>query len=137
MSIENWLGLCVLFGGMLLNAVYATWHVSNKGAALEVSLRDKIDNIYNLAVTKQEAQGEREAKARHDLANEVQRRISELILDDKALQARINDLATDMVRKIDLTQHEARMTAILERLDGKVDELRDRVAIVPRPAGLP
>lgn len=106
--------------------------------AVDTALREKMEGNYNLAVTKLEVGLEKESKGRHDLANEMQRSVSQLVIDDKALASRINDLSADMVRKSDLAAHEARMTAVLqniqaslqnavERLDSKVDELRDRV----------
>jgi hypothetical protein len=156
MDSLSWIGLATLFVTGICYAIYAAIHVGNrdtiihtkigalesavysKVASVEVQIREKIENTYNLAVTKQESAFEREAKARHDLANEMQRGIGQLVIDDKALASRINDLSADMVRKSDLAAHEARMTSVLqniqtslqnavERLDGKVDELRDRI----------
>jgi hypothetical protein len=132
MSIENWLQVLGAFGVVLANAVFATWFVSNRDAVIEKTLREKIESCYNLAITKLEAVSEKESKARHDLANDMQRSIAGLALDDRDLGKRINELQADMVRKSDLSALEGRMTAILERLDGKVDELRDRVPNSPR-----
>lgn len=138
MDSLSWIALGTVVLTFVAYAVMATSHHAATVGAMEARLREKIENTYNLAVTKQEAASEKEAKARHDLANEVQRVTAQLTLDDKELGRRVNDLSADMVRKSDLAAHETRMTAVLqdirsslqnavERLDGKVDELRDRV----------
>lgn len=97
--------------------------LSEKLVTMDMTLREKMEGNYNLAITKLEAVGEREAKGRHDLANELQRQVGMLVLDDKAISQRLNDLAADVVRKSDLAAVEARMMAFLQKLDGKFDEI--------------
>lgn len=145
MAFEAWVTVLGAFGAVLFNGIWATWFLANRHAAIEsrlheklstmdrtlheklismdVTLREKMEGNYNLAVTKLEAVGEREAKGRHDLANELQRQVGMLVMDDKALSQRLNDLAADVVRKSDLAAVEARMMAFLQKLDSKFDEI--------------
>lgn len=134
MNLEIWISLLGAFAAVLFNGIWMTWILANRHAAVEgrlheklvsldLNLREKMEGNYNLAVTKLEAVGEREAKGRHDLANELQRQVGMLIGDDKALAQRLSDLAADVVRKSDLAAVEARMMAFLQKLDSKFDEM--------------
>lgn len=134
MTIEIWVSLLGAAAAVLFNGIWMTWILANRHAAVEgrlhdklvsvdLNLREKMEGNYNLAITKLEAVGEREAKGRHDLANELQRQVGMLIGDDKALAQRLSDLAADVVRKSDLAAVEARMMAFLQKLDSKFDEM--------------
>ena len=129
-----WIGLGALFVSGLVYAVSASVWVSSKDATLrekiagvELRCSEKIDAASEMARLKIEAASEKESKARHDLANAVTGKFNEVRLDQKAVDDRVANLSADMVRKGDLAAHEARMTAVLEKLDGKIDELRDRI----------
>lgn len=145
MTVEIWVSVLGAFGAVLFNGIWMTWILANRHAAAEgrlheklvtmdrtlseklvamdVTLREKMEGNYNLAITKLEAVGEREAKGRHDLSNDLQRHVGMLIMDDKALNQRLNDLAADVVRKSDLAAVETRMMAFLQKLDNKFDEI--------------
>lgn len=134
MTLEIWVSILGAFAAVLFNGIWMTWILANRHAAVEgrlheklvsldLNLREKMEGNYNLAITKLEAVGEREAKGRHDLANELQRQVGMLIGDDKALAQRLSDLAADVVRKSDLAAVEARMMAFLQKLDSKFDEM--------------
>lgn len=145
MDASAWiaLGFAVLTG--IGYAVWMALYVSNKDAVLQnrisaevnsiqrqlaaqdTQLREKIENNFNLAVTKLESVAAQEAKARHDLANLMQVRFSEVIVDCKALEKRINDLVGNVVVKADLQAAEQRMTALIEKLDSKLEKIDERI----------
>lgn len=130
MSPEAWIALGALVLAFIAYAIGATVFVLARASATEgkiveaeARVREKIENCYNLAITKLEAVGEKESKARHDLANEMQRVTGQLAIEDKDLARRLNELAGEMVSKADLAAHEFRMSAILEKLDVKLESL--------------
>lgn len=130
MNPEAWIALGALVLAFIAYAVGATVFVLMRATATEGKIvetearsREKIENCYNLAITKLEAVSEKESKARHDLANEMQRVTSQLTIEDKELAKRINELAGQMVSKADLAAHEVRMSAILEKLATKLEGL--------------
>lgn len=135
MDVSAWFALGALFATGLAYAVGATAYVSNKDAGLreklasaDTALRDKIEAVEKTARLFTEVAVEKEAKLRHDLGSNTSEAINVVHQEVKEVEKRLNDLSTDVVRKPDLQAHEARMTTILEKLDAKVDELRDRVS---------
>lgn len=135
MDSSSWIALGALLATGIGYAVCATIFVSRgdgltreRLSSTEVALREKIEGVEKSARLTIDLAVEKEAKLRHDLGSQMQVAITNTHLEVKDLEKRFNDLSTDVVRKPDLIAHENRMTQILEKLDAKVDELRDRIS---------
>ena len=85
-----------------------------------------------------EKQAESESRSRHALANQMQTTFA-------AVSAKLERMEGDVVRRQELAQVDARTTAMLHRLDEKMDRLAERIGasahacthFVPRPAPEP
>lgn len=120
---DVWVGLIGVGFSGLVYAVAATAYVmsrftegSNKTNLLEARLIDKINDTREFTRLIVEAQIEKEAKARHDLAGNF-------AASQLETQREVRSLDREAVRKVDLNASEERIMGAINKIEKRVEEL--------------
>lgn len=112
MELSNLIAIVGLVVGLLAQAATAFIYFTR---SLEHARAEARSNDATVAAQEQ--------KARHDLANEVQRAINDIRFDARALAAKLENLALDAVRRQDLSVFESRHFQAFDKLDQKFESL--------------